>query len=43
MKAMISLLTTAAFLLICSFSVQAQDAPKPKKFDNPEWKRVVFV
>lgn len=44
MKTLISLMATAAFVLICSFNIQAQDeAPKAKKFDNPEWKRVVYV
>jgi hypothetical protein len=44
MKTMISLLATAAFVLICSFNLQAQEeVPKAKKYDNPEWKRVVYV
>ena len=44
MKTLISLMATAAFVLICTFNLQAQEeAPKAKKYDSPEWKRVVYV
>ncbi len=44
MKTMISLMASFAFLVICSINLQAQEeAPKAKKYDNPEWKRVVYV
>lgn len=36
------LLITMATLMVTAVAT-AQDNPEPKKFDNPEWKRVVLV
>ena len=43
MKTLLSILSAAAFLLIATGSLSAQDEPTPKKLDNPQWKRVIYV
>jgi hypothetical protein len=43
MKNVISIFTTAALLILFTTSLSAQEERAPKKYDNPEWKRVVYV